>query len=361
MAEETNIQWCKSTFNPWIGCQKIGPGCDHCYAEAMDARKVFAGVTHFGAGVPRLRTQPANWAKVRQWNKQAPQSIFAGRQGFWPVFCASLADIFDNAADPAWRSDFWCLVRECQNLTFLVLTKRIGNARNMLPPDWGNGYPNVWLGATIVNQAEADRDVPKLLSLPAACRFLSMEPLLGAVDLTRIVVKPAEAPERGQPPVTFDALWGWYGGPGYPYPDRLDWVIVGGESGPNARPMHPDWARGLRDQCETAETAFLFKQWGEWHTSFTNMSDGSAVFRQFSTYQQWVNKASTWVNGGICLDRHGREMMNGADMMRARDEGSFPATIMHRVGKKAAGRMLDGLLHDGFPDVGDNTTTENRE
>lgn len=237
MAEKTGIAWTKSTFNPWIGCQKVGPGCDNCYAEALDARKVFGGQVHFGPKVPRVRTSASNWKQVYRWNRQAKDSEFAGRKGFWPVFCASLADIFDNEVDPVWRADFWKLVQDCSDLTFLVLTKRIGNVSKMLPPDWGAGYPNVWLGATIVNQAEADRDVTKLLSIPAAKHFLSMEPLLGPVDLTTA---------------------GWL------IPGALDWIIVGGESTDAARPMHPAWVLDLQSQCDTASVPFLFKQWGEW-------------------------------------------------------------------------------------------------
>ena len=128
-----------------------------------------------------------------------------------------------------------------------------------------------------------------------------------------------------------------------------DWIITGGESGPHARPTHPDFPRSVRDQCAAADVAYLHKQNGEWHTAAFVASTGEAVFRQFASYGQWVNKASTWVNGGICLDRHGRELKIGADFMRARDNDDFPVTIMHRVGKKAAGRLLDGRTHEEFP------------
>ena len=158
------------------------------------------------------------------------------------MFCASLADVFDNAVDPTWREDLFSLIEATPNLDWLLLTKRIGNVWNMLPVpfDFDRLYPNVWIGATIVNQAEADRDIPKLLEVPARVRFLSMEPLLGPVDL-------GAACRRA----------------GLHLGEALDWVIVGGESGPGARPMHPAWATSLRDQCQNAGVPFL-SQWGEW-------------------------------------------------------------------------------------------------
>ena len=387
MSENTKIEWCDHTFNPWEGCQKVSPGCDNCYAEARNTR--FGGGTaiNWGPGAPRRRTSAANWALPKRWNAQA--DAFMSQHGRRQrVFCASLADVFDNAVDPEWLSDLFDLIRHTPNLDWLLLTKRIGNwksrmlavqehlgARLAATPkprsvsdeeadamNWVDAWirndvdpipENVWLGATIVNQAEADRDIPKLLAVPARVRFLSMEPLLEPVQLTNSGRIPAddEGPER------IGYMVGADDGKSGLWPTRekalqtsgLNWVIVGGESGPNARPMHPDWARSLRDQCEAAGVPFLFKQWGEWHTSAYIASTGEPVFRQFDSHQQWVNKARTWVNGGICLDRHGRELRNGGDMARARDQGDFPVTIMHKVGKKAAGRTLDGRTWDGMP------------
>ncbi|MFZ2540171.1 MAG: phage Gp37/Gp68 family protein, partial [Gallionella sp.] len=238
------IAWCKSTLNPWIGCTKIGPDCNNCYAETMDKRAVFDGVTHWGAGVPRKRTSEQNWNAVRRWNRIAPDTEFAGRKGFWPVFCASLADVFDNEVDPQWQHDLWNLIASTPNLTWLLLTKRIGNVARLVDPRWmEHGFPdNVWLGATVVNQEEADRDIPKLLQIPAKVRFLSVEPMLGPVDLI-------QAMEMREPGSRFN---GWA---------ELSWCICGGESGTKARPMHPDWARLLRDQCAAAGVPYFFKQW----------------------------------------------------------------------------------------------------
>ena len=362
MAEHSKIEWCDHTFNPWEGCQKVGPGCDNCYAEARDKR--FTGGTHWGPGAPRRRTSPANWAKPLKWNREAAITGTRPR-----VFCASLADVFDNAVDPQWRADLFELILKTPNLDWLLLTKRPGNIAKMLPLDWGKGWPNVWLGCTVVNQDEAERDVPKLLAVNAAVRFLSVEPMLGPVDLTNLDITSDGDIDALNPTLWHDEVERWRDTEPewkesmmdfydlYEMPTSgqmhaaIDWVICGGESGPNARPMHPDWARALRDQCQAAGVPFLFKQWGEWGPGSYNMATGQSVFRAFPNFQTWVNKASTWVNGGTCFDARGRHCKIGADMMRARDEDAFPVTIIHRVGKAQAGRALDGREWTEFPKV----------
>jgi protein gp37 len=232
MAETTGIAWTDSSFNPWLGCSKISPGCDHCYAEVSTPSRAMR--IAWGPHEERHRTSVGNWRLPLRWN--AGHARFAAEHGRKRrVFCASLADVFDNRADPSWRADLWALVRATPHLDWLLLTKRIGNVAAMLPADWGSGYPNVWLGISVVTQHEADRDVPRLLATPAAIRWLSMEPLLGPLSL--------RAP-RG--------LCG----------QRLDWVIVGGESGPYARPMLASWVSDIREQCTELDIAFFFKQWG---------------------------------------------------------------------------------------------------
>lgn len=249
MAEKTGISWCDATFNPWIGCQKVSPGCDHCYAETlMDGR---FGVVNWGPGAPRRRTKLQNWNMLRRLNRKAAAAGVRFR-----VFCASLADVFDNAVDPAWRVDLWALIRETPHLDWLLLTKRPQNIAKRLPVDWGNGWANVWLGTSVENQEEADRRIPHLLTVPAAVRFLSCEPLLGPVDLAFSLSRnPIETASgllrRGMFSPSLEKL------------RPIDWVIVGGESGTGARPMHPDWARELRYQCAAAGVPFFFKQWGE--------------------------------------------------------------------------------------------------
>lgn len=252
MAENSKIEWCDHTFNPWIGCQKVGPGCDNCYAEAQQKR--FGYDVYFGVGNERRRTRPANWKLPLKWNRKAEKEGVRYR-----VFCASLADVFDNAVPAQWRVDLFNLIESTPHLDWLLLTKRIGNVQKMLKThDWLAGQKNVWLGITVCNQDEADRDIPKLLDIPAEYRFLSIEPLLGPIDL--------------------NAANGLHGDPG-----QIDWVIVGGESGSNARPMHPDWVRLLRNRCIEAGVPFFFKQWGEWHPNC--LCDKSTACKEISRPQ----------------------------------------------------------------------------
>lgn len=317
MSENSKIEWCDHTFNPWEGCQKVGPGCDHCYAEARNARFGGGSAVNWGAGAPRRRTSVANWRKPLAWNA-AHERFFAAQGRRQRVFCASLADVFDNAIDPAWRRDLFDLIVDTPNLDWLLLTKRIGNVQQMVQAaTLCDLLPsNVWLGATIVNQEEAERDIPKLLAVPARVRFLSMEPLLGPVDL-----------------VSSGALWSDMNGNIVDAPSRglrgVDWVIASGESGHGARPMHPDWARSLRDQCAAADVPFLFKQWGEHSLAYDRDRDDP----DYRRCDRMARLPGRWINlaGG-----HG---FNGERVHYA-----------ERVGKKAAGRLLDGRTHNEFPE-----------
>lgn len=232
MAETTDISWAHSTFNPWIGCTRVSPGCDHCYAATLMQDRY--GRVKWGAGEARSRTK--TWGQPLAWNRKAAAS---GKP--WRVFCASLADVFDNEVDPTWRVDLLALIEETPALTWLVLTKRIGNVKETLLPR------NVWLGITVVNQEEANRDIPKLLDVDASKRWLSMEPLLGPVSFRWAPWRPLS---RERDTDHLDGL------------RMLDWVVVGGESGAAARPLHPDLVRTIRDQCAEAGVPFHFKQWG---------------------------------------------------------------------------------------------------
>ncbi len=242
MAEASKIEWTDSTFNPWIGCTKISPGCDRCYAERLVTRYRW---TLWGPHGDRKRTSAANWRKPIQWNSQATvfQAEHSHRQR---VFCASLADVFDNKADPTTRADLFELIKATPNLDWLLLTKRPQLMARFLPKDWGNGYPNVWLGSTMEDQERYDQRWPLLRDTPAAIRFISYEPAIG--------------------PIVLDA-----GG------TQPDWIISGGESGPGSRLMQPAWARAVRDQCQSRGIAFMHKQWGNYPSNPIVAEDGKSA------------------------------------------------------------------------------------
>lgn len=255
MGANSKIEWTDHTFSPWIGCTKISPACDHCYAERSAPARVkrAAGVETWGPNGQRVRTSKAYWRDPLKWNAEAQRTGTRPR-----VFCASLADVFDNAVPPEWRDDLFALISATPHLDWLLLTKRIGNVGNMLPVPFGFDrlYPNVWLGITVCNQEEADRDILKLLQIEAAKRFLSIEPLLGQLNLTDVLMPGSgHGHHEFSPIITGNSLKR-----SDPSSPKIDWVIVGGESGPGARPMHPDWVRSLRDQCTSAGVPFFFKQ-----------------------------------------------------------------------------------------------------
>lgn len=256
----------------------VSPACDHCYAEAQAKRapRTFGG---WGPHAERKRTSESYWRQPLKWNSGARKAGTRPR-----VFCASMADVFDNAVPVAWRCDLWDLIAETPHLDWLLLTKRPSNIAGMLPQrshgaltGWGpTGYPNVWLGTTVENQAEADRRIPHLLAVPAARRFLSCEPLLGPLNLRAIdlpggdsEVLPLGAGYLGR--LHDDEAEG----------RRIDWIIAGGESGPKARPSHPDWFRSLRDQCQAAGVLYFHKQNGEWRPVAPIFGDDPATAAAF--------------------------------------------------------------------------------
>ncbi len=340
MAEQSKIEWTDHTFNPWEGCQKVAPECDNCYEEARDVR--FTGGTHWGPKAPRRRTSAQNWQKPRRWNAQA-EAFYATHGRRQRVFCASLADVFDNAVDPAWRSDLWALIRECDQLDWLLLTKRPQNMAKMLPPDWNDGWPNVWLGISAGTQKTANQNIPHLLKTPAAIRFVSAEPMLEPIQMEKFL----------RPGCGICPPWEQPCKMGCPHMDRaIDWVICGGESGANARPMHPAWAKSLRDQCQSAGTAFLFKQWGEWQPySEHDETNGPALHDEPPTQHPDASTRNRF--DAICMDSDGTEYDLGKKGQfpkapRGAFAGPHPMS-MHRIGKKAAGRMLDGREWNEVP------------
>lgn len=222
MAEHTEISWADSTFNPWLGCQKVSPGCDHCYAETLMDHRYHR--VQWGPHGERKRTSEANWRKPLQWAKKAAASGERPR-----VFCASLADVFDNQVPKEWRSDLFALIEDTPELDWLLLTKRPENIMKMIWPKWDSGLPsNIWMGTTAEDQEHFDKRWPILRGVPAVVRFVSYEPAIG--------------------PITPSA---------FSFPN---WIICGGESGAGYRPMDLQWARDMRDHCARYDVAFFMKQ-----------------------------------------------------------------------------------------------------
>lgn len=288
MGENTTISWADDTWNPWEGCQKVSPACDGCYAEARNLRYAPKGSTeapNWGPHAQRRRTSAANWKKPLKWDREVAalkRAWHAGPDGGmgrpYPysrfVFCASLADVFDNAVPEGWRRDLFELIRATPNLTWLLLTKRPQNIVRLFVDCQPSGALNeilaAWplnaaIGCTVVTQEEADRDVPILLGAKAAMdpafAFVSMEPLLAPVDLTHLSTMRFRGAEvmnglTGE-------LTGIFGDPCIERLPGLDWVITGGETDQGkhkARPADPRWFRSLRDQCAAAGVPFHLKQ-----------------------------------------------------------------------------------------------------
>jgi len=220
MGERTEIAWTDHTWNPWQGCHKVSEACANCY--------MYRDKKRYGQDASTVvRSRPGTFKAPLKWREPAR------------VFTCSWSDFFIEEADE-WRDDAWEIIRQTPHLTYQILTKRIERADECLPADWP--LPNVWLGVTIENQLRADERIPALLRTPASKRFVSCEPLLGPLNL---------ADDWTSWLVQIDGI------------PHIDWVIVGGESGPGARVMNPDWARALRDQCKDNAAPFFFKQWGK--------------------------------------------------------------------------------------------------
>ncbi|OCB15110.1 DUF5131 family protein [Mycobacterium intracellulare] len=295
MADNTGIEWTDATWNPVTGCDKVSAGCDHCYAETIAHR--FDGTRQFPNGF-RVTLRPERLGQPLRWRR--PRRIFVN----------SMSDLFHDQVPDDYIAQVFAVMTVARQHTFQILTKRHARMRSLV----GRGLldlvdheaasmgfkvdrwplPNVWLGVSAENQQWADIRIPALLDTPAAVRFVSAEPLLGPIDLH---TDPIEA---GSP------FWAGH----------LDWVIVGGESGPGARPMHPDWARSLRDQCVAADIPFLFKQWGEWASG---------------------NHRDPTLDGQVSIP------------YRPNCPDPYPLGWVRRIGKKAAGRELDGRTWDEYP------------
>lgn len=359
MAETSSIEWTDATWNPIAGCSLKSPGCAHCYAmptarrhelmmAALGRVSPYAGLTRVVNGkavwtgdmrlVEAALTLPLRWQRPRR------------------IFVNSMSDLFHESVPDEWIDRVFAVMALCPQHTFQVLTKRadrmrayltrgpgggkqdvrnhlawnvVGNVLRLVAPDWTKEpvdgkwrsraigacgtWPlaNVWLGVSAEDQRRADERVPDLLATPAAVRFVSAEPLLGPIDFHDYFVRALN----------------WCGAP-------LDWIIVGGESGPGARPMHPDWARQIRDACAAAGVAFHFKQHGSWTVAMDREAQDPDWRADYSHTLNDSRPGIAWLNLAGGRGFHGERFH-----------------VMRRVGKSAAGRLLDGVEHNGFPEV----------
>lgn len=305
----TQIEWTEYSWNPITGCAPVSEGCEHCYAQRMAKR--LAGRYGYPADEPfkvnlhlERTTEPLRWKKPRR------------------VFVCSMGDLFHEDV-PRWmRFEVMDIILQAKQHTFLILTKRPANMKEFFEWYYSKAgrtietIKNLWLGVTAENQARADERIPILLQIPAAVRFVSVEPMLGPVDLPEYL-----------PPVTTKDFYVKMlpdGRIDSGYRKKLDWVICGGETGPGARPMHPDWVRSLRDQCQAAGVPLYFKSWGDWIPSYEAGQRSEEKDQYGRTFGDCRVKACHIFSDDQC---------------------------MVRVGKKKAGRILDGRTWDEMPPI----------
>ena len=318
MAENSKIEWCDHSASPWHGCTKVSDGCDHCYAATFSVRNPSVlGI--WGDDGKRVKSK-SFIANLKRWNAEAKQ------KGKAVTVFPSLCDPFEDRPELVeWRNEMFTVVDTLPWIRLLLLTKRPENILRMWPETmcrfcgtatcgahrsgcFDRTYrDNVLLGTSVENQKVANERIPHLLACMDLARgtFLSCEPLLGPIEFSNVSQRSDWKERLGRKSL-----------------DGIDQVIVGGESGPNARPMHPDWARTIRDQCEAANVAFMFKQWGAWAPCLNFDPEEFADIR---------------------MDLEGRDVTELPGLHAETDE------FMDRVGKKQAGRLLDGVQHDGFP------------
>lgn len=331
MGTQTAIEWSDATWNPWQGCTKVSPACAHCY--------MFQGMKRFGKDPTHVRQSSGEtWGlPIKRWKtgeRAGEYKIAPGKK----VFTCSWSDWFHEAADK-WRGQAWDIIRQRPDLTFQIVTKRTERIAACLPSDWENGWPNVWLIATVENQEYADRRIPELLRVPAVVRGLSIEPMLGPIDLIAVLRRYIDS-IVGREQTSYETASSAFG-------DLINWVIAGGESGPGARPMHPAWVRLLRDQCLAAGVAFFFKQWGDY-------LDAEAVEALHPEDRWWTDRNFYRPRSYGKADPERVRFFDGEGVLVAdpyRGCSDPDRVTMLRVGKKAAGRRLDGVEWNQFPEV----------
>ena len=339
MADHTKIEWTDATWNIITGCSVVSAGCKHCYAMKLAGTRLQhhpsrAGLTIDTAAGPvwngQVRfnnewlDQPLRWCRPRR------------------IFVCAHGDLFHEAVPDEWLDTVFSVIETARHHTFQILTKRADRMRRWVskqdrllremgyPQGFAGRFPHVHLGTSIEDQPTANARIVDLLQTPAAVRWVSAEPLLEPVDLTRLPEDTCASECCGMQ--RLNALTGQsmcdLSQQEFDKNAHIDWVVVGGESGTNARPMHPDWVRSLRDQCAAAGVAFLFKQWGE----FGPGENGHRV-----PLKKWLE-----IPNGTAVAR--RVRLFG-------DEAIEGHQLMAKVGKRASGRLLDGIEHNGYPEA----------
>jgi protein gp37 len=373
MADKTAIEWTDATWNPITGCSVVSPGCTNCYAMKLAGTRLKKHPTRQGL-TRDTKAGPVWTGEVRFNETQLLEPLHWTRPR--KIFVCAHGDLFHESVPNAWIDRVWAIMALTPHHTYQVLTKRSARLRQYLTDPatvrriineafrldcetgaWMSadhqiaGDPilplgNVWLGVSAEDQARADERIPDLLSTPAAVRFLSAEPLLGPIDL----YNGDPDPRLGGLIATETFIGDWWepgDDPKGPSRHGLDWVIVGGESGPGARPMHPDWIRSLRGQCEVADVDFHFKQHGAW-IAIDQIPDGAADGLYNAPPRGDPEASRRCKVETLVLHRDGSRHTQGAPMAYRAHAGGM---LMFKVGKKAAGRLLDGRTHDDFPTV----------
>lgn len=329
MADGTAIEWTDATWNPIIGCSVVSPGCTNCYAMRLAGTRLRNHPTRQGLTID-TKAGPVWNGEVRlnEDELRAPLRWKRPRN----IFVCAHADLFADQVSDRWIDKVFATMVDAPQHTYQVLTKRAGEAKTYVDDfparrrawdchaaldDAAWPLPNLHLGVSVEDQTRADLRIPVLLKTPAAKRWISAEPLLGPLDLR-------------------------------PWLSDLDWVVVGGESGPGSRPMHPDWVKQIRDDCRAAGVPFLFKQWGNW-MPVSQMPDGMSddLYHPPPARDPEGIRRCKVANTVLNRDGHQPEW-NDPTHYRHR-EGSM---LMFEVGKKAAGRLLDGVEHNGMPGEG---------
>lgn len=379
----SKIEWTGKTWNPIVGCTVVSPGCTNCYAMRMAARLERMGQAQYAGLTRPTKAGPVWTGDVRLVDKALTLPLRTRKPTTW--FVNSMSDLFHEGVSDAWIDRVFAVMALCPQHTFQVLTKRSARMRAYLndtethgrialsalhlapaglnisdsclifhpghrPSHYFEGrwpLPNVWLGVSTEDQRRADERVPDLLATPAAVRFVSAEPLLGPIDFLAVewpgldghrvdVLRKGFWTEAGAHPFSGKAASagapkGWFTNHS-DMPGRIDWLIVGGESGPGARPMHPAWAKSIRDQCAAAGVPFFHKQNGAFEVAVDRDKDDPDWRRDYSRTLNDRRPEIEWLNVEGGRGFHG--------------EGFH---VMRRVGKARAGRHLDGVLHDGMP------------